>query len=143
MILELALVAVTSLLFWFCLTRYEKLQQRGKLGVPGPPTSFIWGNMHQLGAYVKKTGPYLHLWQKDVIAAEYGKVYGLYLGSALQVFVHDLDMVKEVLIKQFPNFTNRMVPPSLSSLEEDPIEDVPVAADGVVGCAAVERDLDL
>lgn len=32
-----------------------------------------------------------------------------YLGALPYIFVHDLDILKEVLVKNFDNFTNRMV----------------------------------
>lgn len=40
---------------------------------------------------------------------KYGKIYGSYLGLTPEIVVGDLDVLKDILVKDFHNFTNRRV----------------------------------
>ncbi|XP_048240572.1 cytochrome P450 3A24-like isoform X1 [Haliotis rufescens] len=68
-------------------------------GIPGPEPVIFIGNFHQL------------LKQDDIfdnkLGKQYGKVLGIFLGGFPMVNVTDLDVVREVLIKDFQHFTDR------------------------------------
>ncbi len=50
-------------------------------------------------------------------ADKYGRVYGYYIGLRPQLNITDLDIVKEIYIKQFSNFVNRPVSCSKNFLQ--------------------------
>lgn len=70
-------------------------------GIPGPPIqSLINGNAD---AYWKPTQiESLGRWLE-----EYGDVFGFFLGDAPVVVVKDLDMINEIFVKDFANFSGR------------------------------------
>lgn len=77
-----------------------------RLGVPGPEPVLYMGI---LTSYIKKgiAGTDLELVQK------YGDVIGVYQGHQPMLLVSDPEMVKEIFIKEFSNFTNRPLPVKL------------------------------
>ncbi|KAK6166505.1 hypothetical protein SNE40_023174 [Patella caerulea] len=82
-----------------------------KLGIPGPKPSLFLGNILQL----EKLGTVLQLaeWKK-----QFGAVFGLYFGRQPVIVVHDLDILKEVLVKDFPHFTDRAINVSRAYVEK-------------------------
>nr|KAG5712364.1 hypothetical protein BaRGS_023943 [Batillaria attramentaria] len=70
------------------------------LGVPGPrPLPFL-GNTREL---LKKTTYVAYAeWEKT-----YGPIFGMYSGRCPILVVNDLDILKEVLVKDFSNFADR------------------------------------
>ncbi|XP_077556047.1 cytochrome P450 3A7-like isoform X2 [Haemaphysalis longicornis] len=80
-------------------------------GIPGPPIqSLIKGNAD---AFWKPT----QIESLDRWLEEYGDVFGFFLGDAPVVVVKDLDMIKEIFVKDFGNFSSRGVLPSLLDAE--------------------------
>ena len=73
-----------------------------RIGVPGPPPIPFFGS---LLADTKdgKGNHEIH----QVHLQKYGRVYGYLVGSMPCYIVADLDIVKEILIKEFPSFSNR------------------------------------
>ncbi|XP_066264682.1 cytochrome P450 3A11-like [Branchiostoma lanceolatum] len=73
-----------------------------KMGVPGPrPWPVIGDFFGQM-----KRG----IWNPDhhvKMLREYGEVYGLFSGSMPVLFVSDPEMLREILVKQFHNFSRR------------------------------------
>ncbi|CAI4224669.1 unnamed protein product [Auanema sp. JU1783] len=105
--LSLLLILYFTYLIW---QRWRQFQLREELGLKGPKTNFIFGNMHHFIQKNKKYGyddGYLDLlkWHTD-----YGKTFGLYLGPKLQIISNDEEFAKEVFIKQFSKFGDRCVP---------------------------------
>lgn len=72
-----------------------------RLGIPQVKPHLIYGSMHILHGNFLST---------DVIGKwlnKYGKVFGFYTGETPNLVIGDLDLIKQVLIKDFHNFSNR------------------------------------
>uniref|UniRef100_A0A914VHG7 Cytochrome P450 n=1 Tax=Plectus sambesii TaxID=2011161 RepID=A0A914VHG7_9BILA len=100
-------LVVTSILARWILNRYNKQQLRDQLGIKGPPPNFFTGNLLQLIEFSKQVG--LENGHKIGMeyAKQYGNVMGLYFGPELEIVVTDLEIAKEIFIKQFSNFVDR------------------------------------
>ncbi|XP_035228707.1 cytochrome P450 3A31-like isoform X1 [Stegodyphus dumicola] len=85
----------------WAVNRHRRLQVFKKYGIPGPRPSFLSGNMSQLKAS-STPNEVITAWIK-----EYGNVFGYFVGEIPYVIINDLDMLKQVMIKDFPIFTNR------------------------------------
>uniref|UniRef100_A0A914DTR7 Cytochrome P450 n=1 Tax=Acrobeloides nanus TaxID=290746 RepID=A0A914DTR7_9BILA len=104
-------VAILVLILYFLIVavwrRYKYFQLRDELGLPGPQPDFFTGNIKDLFKMQKEVGientPYIRL----KVAEIYGKTFGFYAGSLLEITSTDKEFTQEVLIKQFSNFTNR------------------------------------
>ncbi|XP_067652707.1 cytochrome P450 3A4-like [Haliotis asinina] len=77
-----------------------RLRLLSSAGIPGPAPTIFLGN-------------FTHFATKGLVdpsrrlRKRYGKVYGQYVGAQPFIIVHDMDILKEVLVKKFDNFTNR------------------------------------
>ncbi|CAI9741156.1 cytochrome P450 3A14 [Octopus vulgaris] len=75
---------------------YNYLKQ---FGYPGPEPSFPWGSLKE----IQRKG-------KFVVDAEwlneYGDVVGFYLGRQPALLIGDPEMLEQIMVKQFHNFTN-------------------------------------
>ncbi|XP_002730609.1 cytochrome P450 3A29-like [Saccoglossus kowalevskii] len=70
-----------------------------KLGIAGPKPVPFFGNLTQMGTGMQ----YKDLeWIK-----KYGKVYGYYEGRMPMLLVADVEMCKQIMVKQFSSFVNR------------------------------------
>ncbi|XP_046575593.1 cytochrome P450 3A8-like [Haliotis rubra] len=72
-------------------------------GIPGPHPEPYLGNIRE----IRKKG------FREVLAEwmhSFGDVYGFYVGNTPTIFVKDLDILKEVSIKHFQDFPDRMFP---------------------------------
>ncbi|XP_019850488.1 PREDICTED: cytochrome P450 3A24-like isoform X3 [Amphimedon queenslandica] len=92
-----ALLLVFTLWYKFAYAPYQVFK---KVGLTSPPTVPFFGNSLDI---FKLT---------DTVAVEkwmriHGKVFGYYFGARAVVAILDLDMLKEITIKQFDNFTER------------------------------------
>ncbi|XP_011408932.2 PREDICTED: cytochrome P450 3A31-like, partial [Amphimedon queenslandica] len=85
-----------------------------RIGVPHPhPVIPFFGN----GLVVLKLG-YVKVLEKWI--SENGKVFGYYAGTAVNMVVADLDMIKEVTVKKFDNFINAQKEPyAMSKVRRD------------------------
>jgi cytochrome P450 len=107
MIAELVIFFVCLFISYFIWQRWQELKLRDRLGIPGPKPNFITGNMNSIMGATDKDHPMMSIlseWRK-----KYGNFFGYYLGPKLIVVVADMDLAKEVLIKQFDCFTDRMM----------------------------------
>ncbi|PVD34859.1 hypothetical protein C0Q70_06138 [Pomacea canaliculata] len=92
-----------SLLTLVCVFIWQSLQKMWtfkRLGIPGPDPLPIWGN--SLTLIRKGQKEMFPLWKK-----QYGKVFGIMSPSSCVVVVHDLDLLREVMVKRFSSFANR------------------------------------
>lgn len=71
-----------------------------KLGIPGPKPVPFFGIMHR---YLKEG---LHEVDKDLYK-KYGRVVGVYHGNIPLLLINDAELIKQVMVKEFSNFTNR------------------------------------
>ncbi|XP_063598457.1 cytochrome P450 3A29-like [Penaeus indicus] len=73
-----------------------------KMGVPYIKPHILYGSNHQLRGKGILSIDVIGKWVK-----KYGKVFGYYIGWKPTLVVTDLDMIKDILIKEFHNFANR------------------------------------
>ena len=85
--------------YWQRRRRFQLFQQ---LGIPGPRPNLLMGNADLMRNRSLLSIDVMEQWQ-----AEYGDLYGYYIGQKPYVVVRDLDQVQQVLIKEFHNFVNR------------------------------------
>ncbi|XP_019645052.1 PREDICTED: cytochrome P450 3A8-like [Branchiostoma belcheri] len=70
-----------------------------RLGIPGPSPVLFFGNIlsYREGSHIFDCKCY----------KKYGKVYGFFEGREPMLMVGDLELIKEITVKQFNNFSNR------------------------------------
>ena len=91
---------VALFLYWYGTRGFAALKI---LNVPGPkPIPFI-GNFLEARKYDG-----LHLMHLDYLK-KYGKVYTLCMGGKPSLVVADPELLKQIMIKDFPNFRNRYI----------------------------------
>ena len=89
---------VVLFLYWYGTRGFANLK---KLNVPGPkPLPFI-GNFLEARKYEG-----IQLMHVDYMK-RYGKVYAICLGEKPSLVVADPELLKQIMIKDFPNFRNR------------------------------------
>ncbi|XP_074049663.1 thromboxane-A synthase [Macrotis lagotis] len=108
-LVTVALVLVfLALLKWYSTSAFSSLE---KVGIKHPkPLPFI-GNItfFQQG-----------FWESHMeLIKTYGPMCGYYFGRQMYIVVYEPQMIKEILVKNFDNFTNRM----MSGMETKPIAD--------------------
>ncbi|GIX89730.1 cytochrome P450 3A31 [Caerostris extrusa] len=91
----------TIMVLNWAVNRHRRLKVFKQYGIPGPEPHFVSGNMSQLKS---KPEP------NTIITAwlnKYGKVFGYFIGEIPYVVVNDLEMLKQIFIKDFHVFSNR------------------------------------
>ncbi|XP_023785690.1 thromboxane-A synthase [Cyanistes caeruleus] len=96
----LALLAVfLVLLYWYSTSAFSKLS---KVGIQHPPPLPFIGNL-----LFFREG----FWESHTkLITEYGPVCGYYIGRQMFVVVSSPEMIKQILVTDFSNFTNRIKP---------------------------------
>ncbi|CAF4668335.1 unnamed protein product, partial [Rotaria socialis] len=95
-----ALLILLVVTFIYYLYRARKNNIFHRLGVPGPERIPVLGEMFHV---IRK-----HMTMHDTdLVRQYGKVVGIYEGTAPALLVTDLDLVRNVLIKDSHVFINR------------------------------------
>ncbi|GBN73855.1 Cytochrome P450 3A5, partial [Araneus ventricosus] len=100
LLLVLTACAVFMIVRW-AVNRHDRLKVLKRYGIPGPEPDFLSGNMWQL-----KSAPT----PNDLVTSwlkRYGNVFGYYLGEIPYIVVNDLEMLKQVFIKDSNVFINR------------------------------------
>ena len=92
------LLLVVLFLYWWGTRGFADLK---KLNVPGPKPLPFLGNFLEARKY---TG--LHLMHLDYLK-KYGKVFAICLGGRPSLVVADPELLKQIMIKDFPSFRNR------------------------------------
>ncbi|KAL3215763.1 hypothetical protein MRX96_051280, partial [Rhipicephalus microplus] len=75
-----------------------------RIGIPGPKPNLIWGNLaeyHSTDVY-KIIGKWIK---------KYGDTFGFYDGDVPFIVTQDLDLIEEVCVRSFSNFTGRGMMP--------------------------------
>lgn len=80
-------------------TRYKQTTFT-RNGIYQKPPTFLFGD---LGAFAKHGAGYLN---SDLVK-EHGKIFGSYFGNIPTLNIADTDIIKEIMVKQFSNFTDR------------------------------------
>ncbi|NP_001397406.1 thromboxane-A synthase isoform 4 [Mus musculus] len=97
------LVALLALLKWYSMSAFSRLE---KLGIRHPKPSPFVGNLMFF-----RQG----FWESQLELRErYGPLCGYYLGRRMHVVISEPDMIKQVLVENFSNFSNRMMTPLIS-----------------------------
>ena len=91
---------IALFLYWYGTRGFAALK---KLNVPGPKPIPFFGNFLEARKY---NG--FHLMQLDNLK-KYGKVHSLCLGGKPSLVVADPELLKQIMIKDFPNFRNRYI----------------------------------
>ncbi|XP_077525963.1 cytochrome P450 3A8-like isoform X1 [Haemaphysalis longicornis] len=102
MLQALFLSAIVAFATWFFIQRKRRLSLFKDLGIPGPPPSFISGNLSEL---IQKGSA---LAFKEWID-KYGDFVGFYNGAYPVIIVKDPELTKKIQIKDFANFHERGV----------------------------------
>jgi len=92
------LILTVMFLYWYGTRGFADLK---KLNVPGPKPVPYFGNFLETRKY-----GVLHLMCLDY-SKKYGKVFAMCLGGKPTLVVADPEMLKQIMIKDFPNFRNR------------------------------------
>lgn len=100
MLQALLLVFVVTLVTRFVIQRRRRLSLFKDIGIPGPPPSFLAGNLSEM--IHKGTLVAYKEWME-----EYGDLVGFYNGAHPFLIVKDPELIKKIQIKDFHNFYNR------------------------------------
>ncbi|XP_038174458.1 thromboxane-A synthase [Arvicola amphibius] len=101
-------VALLALLKWYSTSAFSRLE---KLGIRHPRPSPFVGNLMFF-----RQG----FWESQLeLREQYGPLCGYYLGRRMYIVISEPDMIKQVLVENFSNFSNRMA----SGLEPKPVAD--------------------
>ncbi|XP_057588865.1 thromboxane-A synthase isoform X2 [Hippopotamus amphibius kiboko] len=99
-------VVLLALLKWYSTSAFSRLE---KLGIRHPKPSPFIGNL---------TFFCQGYWESHMeLRKQYGPLSGYYLGRRMFIVITEPDMIKQVLVEKFSNFTNRMA----SGLEPKPV----------------------
>ena len=94
------LISVLSIATVLYLYTTHKQNFFRKLGIAGPKPIPFLGVLPQL----MKKGPF----RMDIdLVRKYGKCFGVFVGNAPSLMVSDPEMIRQICIKEFPNFINR------------------------------------
>ncbi|XP_049274018.1 LOW QUALITY PROTEIN: cytochrome P450 3A8-like [Rhipicephalus sanguineus] len=107
MLEALLLSFVVTFATWFIIQRKRRLSFFKDLGIPGPPPSFLSGNLSELiqkGTLVK---------YKEWLD-KYGDIVGFYNGAHPFLIVKDPELIKKIQIKDFHNFHSRGISSGLA-----------------------------
>uniref|UniRef100_A0A2L2YIP3 Cytochrome P450 3A24 n=1 Tax=Parasteatoda tepidariorum TaxID=114398 RepID=A0A2L2YIP3_PARTP len=100
-ILVIILCYTTLVVSKWAIGRYKKHRLLKQYGIPGPKPDFFTGNLEQLKKEPTPNGV-ITGWLK-----KYGNVFGYYMGDLPFIVINDLEMLKQVMIKDFHVFENR------------------------------------
>lgn len=97
---DLVIAAVTLVIVYWLMKRREHFNFFKNLDIPGPPPNILFGNileMHRKSAVV--------CYRKWI--DQYGDVVGYFNGYRPVLLVADLDLLRQIQIKDFQDFTDR------------------------------------
>nr|AAB66556.1 cytochrome P450 30 [Mercenaria mercenaria] len=95
------LVCIIMTVMTVCLYTWYKQSYFKRLGIHTKPTVFFLGDMFELS---KKGFGYID----DQMVKENGKIFGLYLGNIPTLVISDTDIIKQIMVKDFSKFTDRV-----------------------------------
>ena len=66
----------------------------------------------------------------EKLVEKYGNMFGFYLGRSPQLYLSDIEVMKEVLVKQFSKFNRREAPSGANSMLGELTKDFMTTLDG-------------
>eukprot|EP00271_Cylindrocystis_brebissonii_P002587 TRINITY_DN13324_c0_g1_i1.p1 TRINITY_DN13324_c0_g1~~TRINITY_DN13324_c0_g1_i1.p1 ORF type:complete len:547 (-),score=81.80 TRINITY_DN13324_c0_g1_i1:582-2222(-) len=102
----LAVVFISLAAFFWSLSGINGGTKRSKLAhIPGPKRSnWLLGNFIEMAV---KGYPAYHL----ECLLKYGRIFKMHFGPAIILVIGEPELVREILIRNFKNFNNRLIPP--------------------------------
>lgn len=100
---EIILAIFAGIVSYIIWTRWNGVKLRAKMGLSGPKPNLILGNIPEIAKTMNPQEVFLE-WRN-----RYGNTYGYFIGPMMFVAIHDLEMIREVLVKQFSCFVDRMI----------------------------------
>lgn len=97
---EIVIPAVTLIVVHWLMKRREHFQFFKRLGIPGPSPNILFGNMWEM--YRKSPVKCYREW-----IDKYGDVVGYFNGYRPVMLVADLELLRQIQIKDFQDFTDR------------------------------------
>ncbi|GMR51931.1 hypothetical protein PMAYCL1PPCAC_22126, partial [Pristionchus mayeri] len=116
------LIGSVTFLLYKISQRWRNFQLRSKLGLDGPEPNFFFGNFGHFFDVMRTEGLEATPEIYPNLVKRFGKTFGFYFGSYLEIVTTDPEIIKEVFISQFGNFVARkkiainMVYPMLDGL---------------------------
>lgn len=95
------LIGALFLVAWYAVAPFSFFK---KHGIPGPTPWPFLGNLPEMS---KKPGQ-LFLVDKSLVE-KYGRVCGVYFGRNPTYYISDVDLLKQILVKEFSKFVNRPI----------------------------------
>lgn len=104
---SIVISVVVSLVVWFYMQRKRRLNFFKDRGIPGPPPSFLSGNLSEL--IEKGSAKAFKDWMD-----QYGSVLGFFNGAYPTIIVKDPELIKKIQIKDFGSFHSRGITSAFS-----------------------------
>lgn len=109
---DMEIVGITALPGWMvgligfvvtiCLYSWYKQSYYTRLGIPQKPTTLLFGDLF---ITAKKGFGYIDA----EMVKQNGKCFGSYIGNMPALIISDPDILKEIMVKQFSKFTDRVM----------------------------------
>ncbi|EGT31685.1 hypothetical protein CAEBREN_09511 [Caenorhabditis brenneri] len=111
LILTVIFASVVTFIAYILIVRRERFKLREKIGLSGPEPHWFLGNLKEIVERKERLGyddsnewfNYLH--------KKFGETFGIYFGAQMNIVLSNEEDIKEVFIKNFSNFSDRIVPP--------------------------------
>ncbi|XP_068249608.1 cytochrome P450 3A31-like [Palaemon carinicauda] len=107
------LTVVLILLSYWLWKRHLRFQKFIELGIPGPTPHWFLGHLLEVNYREGRVDP---IQVKEQWLKKYGKVVGYFNGLIPNVLIADLDLLRQILIKDFTTFTNRALTSTNSNM---------------------------
>ncbi|CAO4368653.1 unnamed protein product [Caenorhabditis nigoni] len=111
LILSAIFVTLLSFIIYILFVRRERFKLREKIGLSGPEPHWFLGNLKEIVERKEKLGYDDSNEWFNVLHKQYGETFGIYFGAQMNIVLSNEEDIKEVFIKNFSNFSDRIVPP--------------------------------
>ncbi|XP_017757756.1 PREDICTED: probable cytochrome P450 6a14 isoform X2 [Eufriesea mexicana] len=95
------IAAVVLAIYYYYKSIYNTWKSRG---IPGPKPTFLLGNFVNIVIRKQSMSDKVREWYDEF---KHEPVFGIFQGTSPALVINDLDMVKDVLIRDFSSFVNR------------------------------------
>uniref|UniRef100_A0A1I7V563 Cytochrome P450 n=2 Tax=Caenorhabditis tropicalis TaxID=1561998 RepID=A0A1I7V563_9PELO len=114
LILTFIIATFITFIAYILLARRERFKMREKIGLSGPEPHWFFGNLKEIVERKEKLGYDDSNEWFNVLHKKYGDKFVIYFGAQMNIVLSDEEDIKEVFIKNFSNFSDRIVPPIFS-----------------------------